>query len=175
MALKSMLAPSAHEEHGEDGQRAGEQRAGERAEELRRAGKERREQRAAAATARPSCRRARARSARLMGTCVILAIPRRARVACRAMNKSIPASIGRRSARSSASSLTRHGTCRRRSTARLKFSMSGWSAFYKRADGTGTVTCNNGQSCQREAGSTRRRHHRRQVHHRGRHGRILRT
>ena len=24
--------------------------------------------------------------------------------------------------------------------------MSGWSAFYKRADGTGTVTCNNGQS-----------------------------
>lgn len=28
----------------------------------------------------------------------------------------------------------------------MKFSMSGWSAFYKRADGTGTVTCNNGQS-----------------------------
>jgi hypothetical protein len=24
--------------------------------------------------------------------------------------------------------------------------MSGWSAFYKRADGTGTVTCSNGQS-----------------------------
>ena len=24
--------------------------------------------------------------------------------------------------------------------------MSGWSAFYKRASGTGTVTCNNGQT-----------------------------
>ena len=30
----------------------------------------------------------------------------------------------------------------------LRFSMSGWSAFYKRADGTGTVTCANGQSLQ---------------------------
>lgn len=30
----------------------------------------------------------------------------------------------------------------------LRFSMSGWSAFYKRADGTGTVTCANGQSMQ---------------------------
>jgi hypothetical protein len=29
---------------------------------------------------------------------------------------------------------------------KLSFTMSGWSAFYKRADGTGTVTCNNGQS-----------------------------
>ena len=29
---------------------------------------------------------------------------------------------------------------------RLKFTMSGWSAFYKRADGTGTITCKNGQS-----------------------------
>lgn len=29
---------------------------------------------------------------------------------------------------------------------RLSFSMSGWSAFYKTADGTGTVTCDNGQS-----------------------------
>jgi len=29
---------------------------------------------------------------------------------------------------------------------KLKFSMSGWSAFYKRADGTGTVSCSNGQS-----------------------------
>lgn len=28
----------------------------------------------------------------------------------------------------------------------LRFSMSGWSAFYKRASGTGTVTCDNGQS-----------------------------
>jgi hypothetical protein len=28
----------------------------------------------------------------------------------------------------------------------MKFSLSGWSAFYKRADGTGTVTCNNGQT-----------------------------
>ena len=30
----------------------------------------------------------------------------------------------------------------------MKFSLSGWSAFYKRADGTGTVTCSNGQSMQ---------------------------
>jgi hypothetical protein len=29
---------------------------------------------------------------------------------------------------------------------KLKFTMSGWSVFYKRADGTGTITCNNGQS-----------------------------
>ena len=29
---------------------------------------------------------------------------------------------------------------------KLRFEMSGWSAIYKRADGTGTVTCNNGQS-----------------------------
>ena len=30
----------------------------------------------------------------------------------------------------------------------MKFSLKGWSAFYKRADGTGTVTCNNGQTAQ---------------------------
>lgn len=29
---------------------------------------------------------------------------------------------------------------------KLKFTISGWSAFYKRSDGTGTVTCTNGQS-----------------------------
>ncbi len=29
---------------------------------------------------------------------------------------------------------------------KMKFSMSGWSAFYKRASGKGTITCNNGQS-----------------------------
>lgn len=29
---------------------------------------------------------------------------------------------------------------------KMKFTMSGWSAIYKRADGTGTITCNNGQS-----------------------------
>lgn len=28
----------------------------------------------------------------------------------------------------------------------MKFSMSGWSVFYKRASGKGTITCNNGQS-----------------------------
>ena len=28
----------------------------------------------------------------------------------------------------------------------MKFSMSGWSAFYKRASGTGVVTCSNGTS-----------------------------
>jgi hypothetical protein len=28
----------------------------------------------------------------------------------------------------------------------MKFSMSGWSAFYKTYSGTGTVTCSNGQS-----------------------------
>ncbi len=28
----------------------------------------------------------------------------------------------------------------------LRFSMSGWSAFYKHSTGTGTVTCDNGQS-----------------------------
>jgi hypothetical protein len=29
---------------------------------------------------------------------------------------------------------------------KLKFTISGWSAFYKRSSGTGTITCNNGQS-----------------------------
>lgn len=29
---------------------------------------------------------------------------------------------------------------------RLSFTMSGWSVFYKTASGTGTVTCDNGQS-----------------------------
>ena len=29
---------------------------------------------------------------------------------------------------------------------KLKFTISGWSAFYKRSDGTGTITCSNGQS-----------------------------
>ena len=29
---------------------------------------------------------------------------------------------------------------------KLRFTLSGWSAFYKRADGSGTVTCNNGQT-----------------------------
>jgi len=29
---------------------------------------------------------------------------------------------------------------------KLKFTISGWSAFYKRSDGTGTITCANGQS-----------------------------
>jgi len=31
---------------------------------------------------------------------------------------------------------------------KLRFTLSGWSAFYKRADGSGTVTCSNGQSMQ---------------------------
>ena len=29
---------------------------------------------------------------------------------------------------------------------KLKFTISGWSAFYKRSDGAGTITCTNGQS-----------------------------
>ena len=33
-------------------------------------------------------------------------------------------------------------------TCKLRFTLSGWSAFYKRADGAGTVTCSNGQSMQ---------------------------
>jgi hypothetical protein len=28
----------------------------------------------------------------------------------------------------------------------MKFTMKGWSALYKRANGTGTITCSNGQS-----------------------------
>jgi hypothetical protein len=31
-------------------------------------------------------------------------------------------------------------------TCTMKFTMKGWSAFYKTADGAGTVTCSNGQS-----------------------------
>jgi len=33
-----------------------------------------------------------------------------------------------------------------RTTCHLDFKMSGWSAFYKTSDGTGRVTCDNGQS-----------------------------
>jgi hypothetical protein len=29
---------------------------------------------------------------------------------------------------------------------KMQFQLSGWSAFYKRAEGGGTVTCDNGQS-----------------------------
>nr|WP_240732434.1 MULTISPECIES: hypothetical protein [Dyella] len=29
---------------------------------------------------------------------------------------------------------------------KMKFGVSGWSAFYQTAEGSGTVTCNNGQS-----------------------------
>lgn len=28
----------------------------------------------------------------------------------------------------------------------MRFNMSGWSAFYKRSSGSGTITCNNGQT-----------------------------
>lgn len=31
---------------------------------------------------------------------------------------------------------------------RLKFSVQGWSAFYETASGSGSITCNNGQSAQ---------------------------
>ena len=31
-------------------------------------------------------------------------------------------------------------------TCKMKFNLSGWSIFYKTASGTGTVTCDNGQS-----------------------------
>ena len=31
---------------------------------------------------------------------------------------------------------------------KMQFRLSGWSAFYKRAEGNGTVTCDNGQSMQ---------------------------
>jgi hypothetical protein len=37
-------------------------------------------------------------------------------------------------------------TAQAKADCKLKFSMSGWSAFYKRSDGTGTITCTNGQS-----------------------------
>lgn len=31
-------------------------------------------------------------------------------------------------------------------TCKMRYNLSGWSAFYKTASGTGTVTCSNGQS-----------------------------
>lgn len=37
-------------------------------------------------------------------------------------------------------------TAQAKADCKLRFSISGWSAFYKRSDGTGTITCNNGQS-----------------------------
>lgn len=37
-------------------------------------------------------------------------------------------------------------TAQAKADCKLKFTISGWSAFYKRSDGTGTVTCTNGQS-----------------------------
>jgi hypothetical protein len=37
-------------------------------------------------------------------------------------------------------------TAQAKADCKLKFDISGWSAFYKRSDGAGTITCNNGQS-----------------------------
>lgn len=37
-------------------------------------------------------------------------------------------------------------TAQAKADCKLKFNISGWSAFYKRSDGTGTITCTNGQS-----------------------------
>jgi len=37
-------------------------------------------------------------------------------------------------------------TVQAKADCKLKFSISGWSAFYKRSDGSGTITCTNGQS-----------------------------
>lgn len=37
-------------------------------------------------------------------------------------------------------------TAQAKADCKLKFSISGWSAFYKRSDGAGTITCTNGQS-----------------------------
>ena len=38
------------------------------------------------------------------------------------------------------------GTAQAKADCKLKFNISGWSAFYKRSDGAGTITCTNGQS-----------------------------
>ena len=45
-----------------------------------------------------------------------------------------------------AASFVGHARSAAKVDCKMKFTMSGWSAFYKRADGTGTVTCNNGQT-----------------------------
>jgi hypothetical protein len=37
-------------------------------------------------------------------------------------------------------------TAQAKADCKLKFTISGWSAFYKRSDGAGTITCTNGQS-----------------------------
>lgn len=37
-------------------------------------------------------------------------------------------------------------TAQAKADCKLKFNISGWSAFYKRSSGTGTITCTNGQS-----------------------------
>ena len=37
-------------------------------------------------------------------------------------------------------------TVQAKADCKLKFTISGWSAFYKRSDGSGTITCTNGQS-----------------------------
>lgn len=37
-------------------------------------------------------------------------------------------------------------TAQAKADCKLKFNISGWSAFYKRSDGSGTITCTNGQS-----------------------------
>ncbi len=79
-------------------------------------------------------------TARLMGICVILPSPAGA-VSVAPMNKSIRFL-------SVLALATLYGGAAQAAAVdcKLKFTMSGWSAFYKRADGTGTVTCSNGQS-----------------------------
>jgi hypothetical protein len=37
-------------------------------------------------------------------------------------------------------------TAQAKADCKLKFNISGWSAFYKRSDGAGTISCTNGQS-----------------------------
>jgi hypothetical protein len=37
-------------------------------------------------------------------------------------------------------------TAQAKADCKMKFTISGWSAFYKRSDGSGTITCTNGQS-----------------------------
>ncbi len=55
----------------------------------------------------------------------------------------------------------------------MKFSMSGWSVFYKRAERHGSCHLQQRSDREREARSARRRPHRRQIEHRERHRRFL--
>ena len=80
--------------------------------------------------------------ARRIGSWIILPSPNGAR-SVRAMNKYTRLMFATALLAASMAGTSAHAA---KADCKLKFTISGWSAFYKRSDGSGTITCTNGQS-----------------------------